>query len=95
MAIGQIEIQGQITRAQDFTTIKHHEDTKGMVEQANVSEQFSKVVENQMTKVYRGEKSEYQNKNLTQKKKAVTNIPATADGKAEKKKSRKRTVKYC
>ena len=60
MAIGQIEIQGQITRAQDFTTIKHHEDTKGMVEQANVSEQFSKIVENQMTKVYRGEKSEYQ-----------------------------------
>ena len=27
MAIGQIELQGQITRARDFTTVKHNEDT--------------------------------------------------------------------
>ncbi len=87
MAIGQIEIQGQITRAQDFTTIKHHEDTRGMVEQANVSEQFSKVIENQMTKVYRGEKSEYQNKKFDAKEKGSNEY--TGDGGRRGKKKEK------
>ncbi|MDE5866586.1 MAG: hypothetical protein K2H31_08315 [Lachnospiraceae bacterium] len=69
MAIGQIEIQGQITRAQDFTSIKHHEDTRGSVEQANVSTQFSKQVEAQVTKVNRGEQPEYYNKKFDAKDK--------------------------
>ena len=85
MARGQIEIQGQITRAQDFTTIKHHEDTRGMVEQANVSEQFSKVIENQMTKVYRGDKSEYQNKKFDAKEKGSNEY----EGRRNKKKKAK------
>ena len=37
MAIGFVEMQGQITRAQDYTTMKHNDDTKGMVEQANLA----------------------------------------------------------
>lgn len=69
MAIGQIEIQGQITRAQDFTSIKHNEDTRGAVEQANVSSQFSKQVEAQVTKVKRGEQPEYYNKKFDAKDK--------------------------
>lgn len=69
MAIGQIEIQGQITRAQDFTSIKHHEDSKGAVDQANVSVQFSKQVEAQVTKVKRGEQPEYYNKRFDAKDK--------------------------
>lgn len=69
MAIGQIELQGQITRAQDFTSIKHHEDTKGSVEQANVSVQFSKQVEAQVTKVNRGSQPEYYNKKFDAKDK--------------------------
>lgn len=69
MAIGQIEIQGQITRAQDFTSIKHHEDTKSTVEQANVSVQFSKQVEAQVTKVKRGDQPEYYNKKFDAKDK--------------------------
>lgn len=69
MAIGQIEIQGQITRAQDFTSIRHHEDTKGAVEQAHVSNQFSKQVEAQVTKVKRGDQPEYYNKKFDAKDK--------------------------
>lgn len=69
MAIGQIEIQGQITRAQDFTAIKHNEDTRGAVEQANVSNQFSKQVEAQVTKVNRGDQPEYYNKKFDAKDK--------------------------
>lgn len=69
MAIGQIEIQGQITRAQDFTNYKHHEDTKGMVEQTNVGNQFAKHIENQVKKVNRGDQPEYHNKKFDAKDK--------------------------
>lgn len=69
MAIGQIELQGQITRAQDFTSIKHNEDTRGTVEQANVSTQFSKQVESNVTKVKRGDQPEYYNKKFDAKDK--------------------------
>ncbi|MDD6810909.1 MAG: hypothetical protein PUD93_03440 [Lachnospiraceae bacterium] len=69
MAIGQIELQGQITRAQDFTTVKHNEDTKGMVEQANVGNQFAKNIENHMKKVSKGEQPEYHNRKFDAKEK--------------------------
>ena len=45
MAIGFVEMQGQITRAQDFTSIKHNDDNKGMVEQANFGHQMTKQPE--------------------------------------------------
>ena len=32
MSINRIELQGTITRAQDYTTIKHNQDNKGMVD---------------------------------------------------------------
>ncbi|GFI46095.1 hypothetical protein IMSAGC019_01408 [Lachnospiraceae bacterium] len=38
--ISRVEIQGQVTRAQDFTTIKQNEDNKGMVDQSNFQQQF-------------------------------------------------------
>ncbi len=88
MAIGQIEIQGQITRAQDFTSIKHHEDTKGSVEQANVSNQFSKQVEAQVTKVKRGDQPEYYNKKFDAKYKG-SNEYHVDGGQNRKKKEQK------
>ena len=69
MAIGQVEIQGQITRAQDITMIKHHEDTKEMVQQTTVGNQFAKQVVNHVTKVNRGDQPEYQNKKFDAKEK--------------------------
>ena len=35
MTISRVELQGQVTRAQDFTTIKQNEDNKGVVDQTN------------------------------------------------------------
>ena len=88
MAIGQIEIQGQITRAHDMTTYKHHEDTKGMVEQSNVGVQFSKHVENQLAKVNRREQAEYQNKKFDAKEKGSNEY--NGDGGRRKKKENKK-----
>ena len=59
MAIGFVELQGQITRAQDFTSIKHNEDARDMVNQANFGQQMTKQVEKQVDRVNRGEQPDY------------------------------------
>lgn len=59
MAIGFVEMQGQITRAQDFTTIKHQEDHKGMVDQSNVATEITKQTEQKTNRVNRGDQSEF------------------------------------
>ncbi len=69
MAIGFVEMQGQITRAQDFTTIKHNEDAKGMVEQANVGQQMTRQVERQVNRVNKGEQPEYHERKFDAKDK--------------------------
>lgn len=87
MAIGQIELQGQISRAQDFTTIKHNEDTRSSVEQANVSTQFAKVVEEHVKKVNQGEQPEYQNRKFDAKDKGSNEY--NGDGGQNRKKEKK------
>lgn len=69
MAIGFVEMQGQITRAQDYTTIKHNDDTKGMVEQANFGQQMTKQVEKQVKRVNQGEQPEYHERKFDAKDK--------------------------
>ena len=46
MTISRVELQGQVARAQDFTTIKHNEDNKVMVDQSNFQQKFEESVEN-------------------------------------------------
>lgn len=69
MAIGFVEMQGQITRAQDFTTIKHNEDTRGMVEQANVGQQMTRQVDRQVNRVNKGDQPEYHERKFDAKDK--------------------------
>lgn len=69
MAIGFVEMQGQITRAQDFTTIKHNDDTKGMVEQANFGQQMTKQIEKQVKRVNEGKQPEYHERKFDAKDK--------------------------
>lgn len=88
MAIGQIELQGQITRAQDFTTVKHNEDTRGMVEQANVGNQFAKQVENHVKKVSKGEQPEYHNKKFDAKEKGSNEYSGDGGQKGRRKEER-------
>ena len=69
MAIGFVEMQGQITRAQDFTSIKHNDDTKPMVEQANFGQQMAKQVDRQVNRVNQGTQPEYHQKKFDAKDK--------------------------
>lgn len=85
MAIGFVEMQGQITRAQDFTSIKHNEDTKGMVEQANFGQQMTKQVEKQVKRVNKKDQPEYHERKFDAKDKGSNEYRGDG-GKSRKKK---------
>lgn len=69
MAIGFVELHGQITRAQDYTTIKHNEDTKELVDQTNFGQQMTKQVEKQAQRVNEGDNTENRQKKHDAKEK--------------------------
>lgn len=84
MSISRIELQGQITRAQDYTTIKHNENNKGMVDQTNFQNHFNKVVDERMTQVHHGENADQTNKRYDAKDKG--NGQYSGDGGQNRKK---------
>lgn len=67
MTISRIELQGQITRTQDFTTIKQNEDNKGMVDQLNYQKVFDQNVETKVRQVRQGDRSENEGKRFDAK----------------------------
>lgn len=85
MAIGFVEMQGQITRAQDFTSIKHNEDSRPMVDQANFGQQMNKQIERQVNRVNQGDQPEYHEKKFDAKDKGSNEYHGDG-GKSRKKK---------
>ena len=84
MSINRIELQGTITRAQDFTTIKQNEDNKGMVDQTNFQTQFHKAVDNKLTQVHEGDNAEGKGKGPDAREKGSNEY--TGDGGRHRKK---------
>lgn len=58
MGISPLEFNGTITRAQDFTTIKHNEDNKGLVDQNNFQDQFRKEIQDKTKQVHHADDTE-------------------------------------
>lgn len=85
MAIGFVEMQGQITRAQDFTSIKHNDDSRGMIEQANVGQQMTKQVEKQVHRVNQGQQPEYHERKFDAKDKGDNEYRGDGGKKRKKK----------
>lgn len=69
MTISRVELQGQLTRAQDFTTIKHNEDNKAAVDQTNFQRQFDQSVDNKLRQVHQGDQAENEGRNFDAKEK--------------------------
>ena len=90
MSINRIELQGTITRAQDYTTIKHNEDNKGMIDQTNFQTQFKKTVDNKLTQVHHGDNADNENKRFDAKEQG-SNQYAGDGGKRRRKGSEKDT----
>lgn len=55
MAVGMVELHGAIQRTQDYTAIKHQENAKPTVDQANFQTQMDKRVEEKHTQVLQGD----------------------------------------
>lgn len=85
MAIGFVEMQGQITRAQDFTLMKHNDDIKPMVEQENFGQQMTKQIERQASRVNEGKQPEFHDKGFDAKEKG-SNEYSGDGGRSRKKK---------
>nr|MBQ8252675.1 hypothetical protein [Lachnospiraceae bacterium] len=63
MAIGPMQLNGIMTRTQDFTVIKQNEDMKPMMDQAVFQTAMEKTVEKKLTQVRQSDESDnYQRK---------------------------------
>lgn len=69
MAISPLVTQGTIARAQDFTTIKHNEDQKGLIDQSNFQQQFKKEVNERPNQVNRQDNADFHNRKFDAKDK--------------------------
>lgn len=84
MAIGPVEMNGMISRTQDFTTIKQNEDNKGMIDQNNFQNQFKQEINHQMNRVQKGDDAKQEQKKYDAKEKG--NGQYSGDGGKNKKK---------
>lgn len=87
MTISRVELQGQVARTQDFTTIKHNDDNKAMVDQTNIQRQFDQNVDNKLHQVTQSEQAENQEKRFDAKEKG--NGAYSGDGGKRRKKEEK------
>ena len=67
MTISRVELQGQITRAQDFTNIKHNEDRHSAVMQNQIMESNDKAVEVRLHQVNETEETQNRQKKFDAK----------------------------
>ncbi len=68
MALGAIDLT-TISRAQDYSSIKHNEDNKGMVAQTNISQDIQKTTEQRIREVHSSDDPEWHQKNPDAKEK--------------------------
>lgn len=93
MTISRVELQGQLTRAQDFTNIKHNEDNKPMVDQSNFQHQFNQTVETRSRQVIQGEHTEYKEKGFDAKEKGDNHYAGDGGRKRKKEEDGKVVLK--
>lgn len=52
MAISPLLFNGSVSRMQDISSIKHNEDVKGMVDQANFQNTFNREIDSKVNQVH-------------------------------------------
>ena len=57
MAIGAIEMQGQILRTQDYSALKHQDDTKTEIVQSNIQQNRQVEAQRQFNRVNQSQNS--------------------------------------
>lgn len=85
MAIGPIELQGTMMRTQDFTQLKHQEDTRGLVDQSHFQDQLKKEVDDRSYQVGSKDRAENQMKKFDAKDKGANEYHRQDKDKKKKK----------
>ena len=91
MAFGSIELT-TISRAQDYTTIKHNEDNKVNVDQANFSEQFQKTTEQNIRGVHKSHYTTWHDNKPDAKEKGNGKYAGDGGSKRKKQQTKERVV---
>lgn len=69
MAFGIVELNTAMTGINDINSMRHHEDTRGMVEQANIQSQNDNEVEIRLTNVHESDDANNNQKKFDAKEK--------------------------
>lgn len=89
MAFGSIEIT-TITRAQDYTTIKHNEDNKSFTDQTNIGQHIQKDIQQQAKEVRSSDNSDWHSRQFDAREKGDNEY--SGDGGRRKKREKKDQV---
>lgn len=84
MAISPIEFNGVVGRTQDFSTVRHNEEQKGLVDQNNFQTHFEQEVKQNISTVRRQDNADPKNKRFDAKDKGDGEY--TGDGGRNRKK---------
>ncbi len=91
MAFGSIELT-TISRAQDYTPIKHNEDNKGFVDQTNIGQQIQKDTEQQIKEVRSSDNSDWHSKQFDAKEKSDNEYQGDGGGKRKKQEKHEQVI---
>lgn len=86
MAFGSIELT-TISRAQDYTAVKHNEDNKSFVDQTNIGQQMQKTMQQRTKEVHSSDNADWHRKQSDAKEKG--NNEYHGDGGSRRKKQEK------
>ena len=84
MGFGSIELT-TISRAQDYSAVKHNEDNKAFVDQTNIGQQAAKTTEQRIREVHQSDDAEWHQNNPDAKEKG--NNEYHGDGGRQRKKA--------
>lgn len=87
MGIGPLELQGTISRAQDFSILKHNEDGKGLMDHANAVNVVRAEADNKSNNVTRSEGTRESNKRFDAKEKGSNEYSGDGGKQKNKKES--------
>ncbi len=63
LGVTPVEMNGMVTRTQDFSAVKQHDDAKPVIDQANSQVQVEKNAENRSNTVQEGQRTETESDN--------------------------------
>lgn len=85
MGFGIVELNSAMTGIHDYTTIKHNEDAKGMVDQTNYQTQVEKSVEVKLTNVHQSDDANNRQKKFDARDKGSNEYSGDGGKKRDKK----------